>query len=937
MTTSNHIINEIDRTFDSLATLSNRGFFKSNVLDIPNADIWVYRFNLPSNNTQGKPNLNDFYFVIPRNKDFDLEALKAKVEDQNDFFLIDIFAQFQEEERAILPRVLYKYFFDVNAYEERHSDELEKSDIEANYVTREPKFIFDMDGFESQQKVIIDQDGGQAIKVKNAQELLELWATNQTGGGYPLLLLGERGIGKSWLVKKFVLEQNKRHKQSPWLFPPAIYISLRELSKEQIGQRRLIDLIRAQIANHSNIKIFSSEIFLRSLIVIGKVIIVLDGLDEITKEYSDESFKYNLWEIFSVTNNISKLIISSRTNQFKSMQQIKEYFAFSDYTKGLEKPIAYNVLEREYRRDFNIWELGYLRPKEYHNFFNKYKDSYFELGKTKLQKMAAKYEEPGTIQFEILELSKIPAFFPRIANALGSNDYQLIDIIRFSIDETILEYNIYTDRAIFEFNLIKDGTIQTFPFDRDIKSNLVEEIAWYMFERQTNRFNLEELRTSIQDLSEEHDYEILVNDIKTQTFITLVEGDSFAFINESIYAYLVSRTFKKLFSSTDVNSLKEGITKIGRFDLQTDNFGKRLLVFLKVELDADEGMKARVLSFAKDLAEHESALFVGFRYLDANFKALGLEEMKASKLNLWPELRSLQPEENYGIELVLVPENGNIDHSFFMSSTEITNIQFQRFLQDENCLDSFEGPLAGACLGEFWQRHGKYWRSKDNPYHNIINEYHLIHWKEGKLHKSMADHPVVWVCWFACAQFCNWLSIKHSLDPYYTFVFDGEKFKKVTTNHNSGYRLPSPFEWRYAAIEGNNNIDFLWQLPQYQETDGQLNKMGLAVKRKLELPQDNTISVKTAKPNAFGLYNLMGNVREWVDSRTTSVKNQAIGKQAKQMIKGSGWLLDKDGLKVHFSNRLFAQSNSLDIGFRIARNLTPEEMEIYEKYRKNLN
>jgi formylglycine-generating enzyme required for sulfatase activity len=93
-------------------------------------------------------------------------------------------------------------------------------------------------------------------------------------------------------------------------------------------------------------------------------------------------------------------------------------------------------------------------------------------------------------------------------------------------------------------------------------------------------------------------------------------------------------------------------------------------------------------------------------------------------------------------------------------------------------------------------------------------------------------HPAMAMTWHNAMTFCRWLSQK-----------TGKK-----------YRLPTEAEWEYAARAGTENVfgvsneaagldDYAW----YQDNaDLELHAVG------------------TKKPNAWGLYDMQGNVREWV-------------------------------------------------------------------------
>lgn len=110
------------------------------------------------------------------------------------------------------------------------------------------------------------------------------------------------------------------------------------------------------------------------------------------------------------------------------------------------------------------------------------------------------------------------------------------------------------------------------------------------------------------------------------------------------------------------------------------------------------------------------------------------------------------------------------------------------------------------------------------------------------------DHPVVMVSWDDAAAFCAWLSKKEGL----------------------GYRLPSDAEWDVAAGKGK----YPWG-DDYPPPAGEDNVAGdefgaasgkeiKPAKRGFEDAHPRTAPVGSYRPNRFGLYDVGGNVREWV-------------------------------------------------------------------------
>jgi sulfatase modifying factor 1 len=151
---------------------------------------------------------------------------------------------------------------------------------------------------------------------------------------------------------------------------------------------------------------------------------------------------------------------------------------------------------------------------------------------------------------------------------------------------------------------------------------------------------------------------------------------------------------------------------------------------------------------------------------------------------------------------------------------------------------------------------------------------------------SDADsHPVENVTWEDAQAFIRKLNV----------------LEKTTT-----YRLPSEFEWEYAA-RGGGEADIPW---------AEIREQGIAGYNAYTI----THRVGEKKPNRWGLYDMLGNVWEWVDD----FYNEKIfadptppefGRE--HVLKGGGFVADvKNAIPA---THAAGPGSGFDVGFRIAR------------------
>jgi formylglycine-generating enzyme required for sulfatase activity len=138
------------------------------------------------------------------------------------------------------------------------------------------------------------------------------------------------------------------------------------------------------------------------------------------------------------------------------------------------------------------------------------------------------------------------------------------------------------------------------------------------------------------------------------------------------------------------------------------------------------------------------------------------------------------------------------------------------------------------------------------------------------------NHPIVNVSWEEAAAYCKW----------------------------AGGRLPTEAEWEYAARAGKDNA--IYPFDDFAKSRDKANFDG----KKGNDTFDATAPVKSFDPNAFGLFDMAGNVWEWVDAPD--------GPGGKGNVARGGSYASDPQKHLRLSFRAFYNGAQNHVGFRCA-------------------
>jgi formylglycine-generating enzyme required for sulfatase activity len=173
-----------------------------------------------------------------------------------------------------------------------------------------------------------------------------------------------------------------------------------------------------------------------------------------------------------------------------------------------------------------------------------------------------------------------------------------------------------------------------------------------------------------------------------------------------------------------------------------------------------------------------------------------------------------------------------------------------------------------------------------------------------------ANFPVENVSWNDAAEFCAKLSKQQELKPFYFRA--GET---VTGLKGTGYRLPTEAEWEFACRAGTSTK--FW--------NGDASPAGWF----LDNSGGRTHEVEELASNAFGLFDVHGNVWEWVEDSCQRtfygrfVKKPAIDPQspfsagAQRVIRGGDWSYFTSYCRSASRNAYGPTYRGTGIGFRV--------------------
>jgi len=178
------------------------------------------------------------------------------------------------------------------------------------------------------------------------------------------------------------------------------------------------------------------------------------------------------------------------------------------------------------------------------------------------------------------------------------------------------------------------------------------------------------------------------------------------------------------------------------------------------------------------------------------------------------------------------------------------------------------------------------------------------------------NHPVKEATWYGAARYCDWLSLQEDppLDRAYEHTGDwlcngGDPYAA------EGYRLPTDAEWEYSAQYDDDRVYPWGNADPTCDTANYGSCIGWTV----------PVGSYPDGKSALGMYDMAGNVSEWVNDRWTCdlgvlSETDPVGSGTGCVTRGGYALSLASGIRCAFRGNTTGPAESYSsLGFRIAR------------------
>ena len=386
-------------------------------------------------------------------------------------------------------------------------------------------------------------------------------------------LLGEFGTGKTWFCRHYAYRQLERYLKDPINERLPLLITLRDYTKATTAQQLINDALLEQY----KLPFFGSafEVF-QEMNRRGKLLLILDGFDEMARQVDYQTVVDNFWELANLVREKSKVILTSRTEYFRWAKESEKILGGEEFGRHtiLLSPPKFEVLYLEPFNNDQIRQIITLR-----------------IGSKDGASVAKRIlEKPN-----LAEMSRKPVLIELLLAAL--------DDVNTNVVENPAKVYLYATDKLLLRNI---DTKRTFTTTAD-KIYFLCELAWEMIKSGELRIHYTTIPERIKTyfgrrIKDQHELDTWDFDLRNQTLLHRNAAGYYEFAHKSLAEYFIAFKFAselgclaKEFSQTYCEA--EG--ELCKIPIEQKDIGKLSESFGAIVL-MDEQMYA-VKNFLKDM------------------------------------------------------------------------------------------------------------------------------------------------------------------------------------------------------------------------------------------------------------------------------------------------------------------------------------------------
>lgn len=324
----------------------------------------------------------------------------------------------------------------------------------------------------------------------------------------PILLLGERGTGKSWQLLQFAQKAYTLNRLNPWQHGLAFFVRLSELVN-MVEQASAATPVLPQyiLAKYPDVSFsFGGVGLLGALFRIGHSVVCVDGFDEMDMLPTDSQVRARLTGLLLLLSKSTRFVLTCRPGHFTSLSAL-----FAANTWGT-------------RSVANTFEVLELLPFDQEKKLAYIRAAAPDNGKTLIERLGGLKEnrkDLSPLQRAVSTCAQHPGFLAHMTDAIGTGETTATRLIGESIRRVFVEFNVLEARTSENYQNAQ-GNFVDLSVER--RMELLADIAWYMAERQLSCIDLANLPPRIRRWYEIED-DALERDLRSQTVFELVSEE----------------------------------------------------------------------------------------------------------------------------------------------------------------------------------------------------------------------------------------------------------------------------------------------------------------------------------------------------------------------------------------------------------------------------